>query len=108
MKKYFVIFIIFAGFLFCAGAEEISKEEDIDNVYSIEWTLDTDSNLLKINLFALNSDAFDESFGNQCIEEELSGILSDYGYSESFVLSTIKDDNFKDKYTKVEKNYKLQ
>lgn len=107
MRKFISFVCILAGFLFCVNAEEVSKEEDIDNVYSIEWTLDTDTSLLRINLFALNTDAYDEAFGDECIEEELKGILSDYGYTESYILSTIKDDNFKDKYTKVEKKYKL-
>lgn len=108
MRKFLSIVVVLTGFLFCASSEEISKEEDIDNVYSIEWTLDTDTALLRINLFALNSDAYNEAFGDECIEEELKGVLSDYGYSESYILSTSKDDNFEDKYTKVEKKYKLQ
>lgn len=108
MKKLLAAVIFLTGILFCANAEQISKEEDIDNIYSIEWTLDTDTGNTEIRLFAVNSDAYDESFGNDCINEELSGIMSDYGYSESSLLSTDKDDNYKDKYTKIVKKYSLK
>lgn len=108
MKKFLSTLILLFGILFFAGAEQVSKEEDIDNVYSIEWTLDTDTGTAEIRLFAVNSDAYDESFGESCIEDELSGILSDYGYSESTLVSTDKDDNYKDKYTKVVKKYNLK
>lgn len=108
MKNLLAAIIFGAGILFCANAEQISKEEDIDNIYSIEWSLDTDTGSAEIRLFAVNSDAYDESFGNNCIDEELSGILSDYGYTESSLVSAEKDDNFKDKYTKIIKKYNLK
>lgn len=108
MKKLLAIVIFLTGFLFFASAEKITKKEAIDNIYSVEWTLDTDTGNVVINLFALNTDAYDEAFGDSCIEEELEGIRSDYGYSESYILSTIKDSDFEGKYTKVEKKYKLQ
>lgn len=108
MKRLLATIIFFGGFLFCVAAEKISKEETIDNVYSVEWTLDTDSGNVEIDLFAVNTDAYDESFGDSCIEEKLNDIISEYGYSEGSVVSSSKDDNFEGKYTKVKREYKLQ
>ncbi len=109
MKKLLAAVILFAGLFFGLNAEEFSSEENIDNVYTIEWTLNTDTNSLEIRLFALNTDAFDENFGDNCIDEELSGILSDYGYSEGKLNSAAKDENFDNgKYTMLRKKYTLQ
>ncbi|MDY2843167.1 MAG: hypothetical protein SOT81_04195 [Treponema sp.] len=109
MKKMLAVVILFAGLFFGLNAEEFSSEEDIDNVYTIEWTLNTDTNSVEIRLFALNTDAFDETFGNNSIDEELSGILSDYGYTGSSLVSETKDENFDNgKYTMLIKKFSLQ
>ena len=108
MKKMLAMVIFLSGFIFCAAAEKISKEETIDNVYSVEWTLDTNSGNVEIDLLSVNTDAYDESFGDSCIEEKLNDIISEYGYSEGAVLSSSKDDDFEGKYTKVARKYKLQ
>lgn len=108
MKKLLAMVIFFGGFIFCLVAEKISKKETIDNVFSVEWMLDTDSGNVEIDLFSVNTDAYDESFGDSCIEEKLYDIISEHGYSESSVISSSKDDNFKGMYTKVVRKYKLQ
>ena len=108
MKKLLAIVIFFSGFIFCMVAEKISKKETVDNIFSMEWMLDTDSGNAEIDLLSLNTDAYDESYGDFCIEEKLYDIISEYGYSESTVVSSSKDYNFKEKYTKVARKYKLQ
>lgn len=108
MKKLLALSIFFAGFLFSLGAEEISQKEDLDNVYSLDWTLDTATGNAEIRIYALNSDAYDEAFGESNIEEKLNDIISEYGYSQSTVLSTEKDDNYNGQYTRVVRKFKLQ
>lgn len=108
MKKNLLFLFLIAVFSVPGFSLSITKEYDIDNLYSIELAIDTDNKTLRVNLFSKNEDAFDENYAEECFTYEVETIINEYGFSESILQSSNKVEDYKGKYTMVTRNYSLK
>lgn len=107
MKHFLLTFIILSLTAAFSTAEKYSRKEQIDQLYSIEYNLDTAENVIEIKIISTNSAPYDEAYGEECITQYLEEAKSDYGYYESSEVSRSKDTHYLDDYTMVRKIFQL-
>ncbi len=106
MKKFALITVLlFAGCL-ALFAKPKTQTVKIDELYSIEWILDSDTNKLELNLYSDNSAPLDEEYAFDCIKSELDTIINENGYTDYIERQNEKTRS--EKYTILSYYYTLQ
>ncbi|MBQ0051048.1 MAG: hypothetical protein KBT11_03170 [Treponema sp.] len=108
MKKNYFAFLIASVFAFAAYSEVKFKTIQIDNLYKLEYALDTDENSVVMKVYGENSVAFDEGYATDCITEELDSICSENDFDEGLLINSEKIAEYQDKYTLLTKKYYLK
>jgi len=107
MKRLITILLLITSTATFSFSEKFSRKEQIDQLYSIEYNIDTSDDFIEIKIISTNSAPYDEAYGNECIRQYLEEAMAEYGYYDSSEITSSKDSKYKDDFTMVRKTFDL-